>query len=379
MQQAACLIEKHKEEIIEEWVKKVREELLAPRETTDLILRNHVPLLLDDIIEILNAIDDFKISEEKSNFEEMLERSMGHGRHRSSSEGYNVEQVLAEYIILHRILTGMFRREKAYSAEIADILKYIIENSMLYSVSAFSKSIDEIRQKLLGILIHDLRNPVTAANLAIGMLRQEDEPERFIKLKEMTKSNIKRSLELMEDLLESVTTGAGEGLTMEFAEKDLVPYVESVYNEASEIYSNQFIFKCDKKEITGIFDCALITRVLENIINNAVKYGLRGTPITISVEDTLEKVIIRVHNEGNAIPKDKQKEIFKFLNTSNGYGPGKLKSWGMGLTIVKAVAKGHGGMIKLESSEEHGTTFSLVLGKYKNEPGKVKTALNFSK
>lgn len=377
MHKAADLLERHKGEIVEEWVNKVREELFAPRETTDLVLRNHVPLLLDDIILIMKAFDNFSITEEKNNFEEMLERSIGHGRHRSTSEGYNVEQVLSEYIILHRILTGLFRKEDAYSTEIADLLKFIIENSMLYAVSAFSKSIDEIRRKLLGILIHDLRNPITAANLAIGMLRQEDEPERFNKLREMTKSNITRTLELMEDLLESVTAGAGEGLTMEFAEEDLVQYVESVYHEATEIYSNKIILKCDKKEITGVFDCALIRRVLENVINNAVKYGSRGTPISISVKDSSETVTIEVHNEGNPIPEDNQKEIFKYLNTSNGYGPGKLKSWGMGLTIVKAVARGHGGMLKLKSNEEHGTTFSLVLGKYKNEPGKVKTVLNF--
>lgn len=380
MQEAAGIIEANKKEILDEWVKAVREELKAPRETTDIVLRNHVPLLLDDIIKIMKSYDNFRITEEKNNFEGMLDRSIGHGRHRSSTSGYNVEQVLREYIILHRILTALFRENKSYSAEIADIVKYVIENSMLYSIAAFTRSIDEFRQKMLGILVHDLRNPISAAYLAIGALKQEDEAERFTKLKEMTKSNMDRSLQLIEDLLESVTnTSAGEGLTMEFAEKDLVRYVESVYDEASEIYTNEIILKCDKEMIMGIFDCTMIRKVLENIINNAVKYGARGTPVTISVEDSSAYVNIAVHNEGNPIPEEKQKEIFKFLTTSNGSGLKKLKSWGMGLTIVKAVARGHGGHLKLESSVAHGTTFSLVLGKYKNEPGKVKTSLNFLK
>src|SRR5690606_30909343 len=250
---------------------------------------NHVPLLLDDLINIMKSYDDFSVEEEKHNFEGMLDRSIGHGRHRSSTSGYNVEQVLREYIILHRILTGLCREKKAYSAEIADLIKYVIENSMLYSVAAFTRSLDEFRQKMLGILVHDLRNPISAAYLAIAALKQEDEAERFTKLKEMTKGNMDRSLQLIEDLLESVTnTGAVEGLTMEFAEKDLVQYVESVYDEASEIYSNEIILKCDKQEIIGIFDCAMIRRVIENIINNAVKYGVRGTPVTISVEDSSE-------------------------------------------------------------------------------------------
>lgn len=379
MKAAADIIENNKEQILNDWIKTIKEELESPRETAEIVLRNHVPLLLEDIIKIMETYDDFRISKEKSNFEGMLERSMGHGRHRSTSLGYDVEQVHREYIILHKILTKLLRDEKAYNTDVADLIKYIIENSMLYAIGAFTKSLDEIRQKLLAIMIHDLRNPISAAYLAVGVLRQEDEPERFNKVKEMTKTSIARSLELMENLLETVTVGPGEGVTMEFSESDLLKYIESVYHEASEIYSNKIILKCDVQEIVGVFDCAMVQRVLENIVNNAVKYGSRKSTITMTVIDSPEYVTIDVHNQGNPIVVEKQKEIFKFLSTANGDGPAKLKSWGMGLTIVKAVAKGHGGKLNLESSGEHGTTFSLVLGKYKNKPGKVKTELNLIK
>jgi len=379
MQEAALIIENNKEQIIDDWIKSIREELVTPRKTAEIVLRNHVPLLLEDIINIMKSYDNFNINEEKNNFVGMLERSIGHGRHRSTSSGYDIEQVLREYIILHRILTRLYRKNDAYTTDIADLIKYIIENSMLYATGAFNQSLDEVRQKLLGIMVHDLRNPISAAYLAIGVLRQEDEPERFNKVKEMTKKSIARSLELMENLLESVTVNPGEGLTMEFAETDLLKYIESVYHEASEIYSNEIVLKCDVEEIVGVFDCAMVQRVLENIVNNAVKYGSRKTQITMTVIDSPEYVTIDIHNQGNPIDEQKQKEIFKFLSTSNGKSPGKLKSWGMGLTIVKAVAKGHGGSLKLKSNGEDGTTFSLVLGKYKNEPGKIKTALNFIK
>lgn len=379
MRQAAGIIENNKEQIVEDWVKAIREELETPRKTAEIVLRNHVPLLLEDIINIMQSYDEFKIADEKGNFEGMLERSIGHGRHRSTSSGYDIEQVLREYIILHRILTRLFRKEDAYTTDIADLIKFIIENSMLYATGAFTQSLDEVRQKLLGIMVHDLRNPISAAYLAVGVLRQEDDPERFDKVKEMTRSSIARSLELMENLLESVTVNPGEGLAMEFTESELLKYIQSVHLEASEIYSNEIVLNCDVQEINGVFDCPMIQRVLENIVNNAVKYGSRRTRITMTVIDSPEYVTIDVHNEGNPIAEEKQKEIFKFLSTSNGDGPGKLKSWGMGLTIVKAVARAHGGRLKLNSSQKDGTTFSLVIGKYKNQPGKVKTALNFIK
>lgn len=307
----------------------------------------------------------------------MLDHSIGHGRHRSSSSGYDAEQVLKEYIILHKILTNILKSQDAYSIEVADLLKYIIENSMLFAAGAFSNSLQDIRQKLIAILAHDMRNPASAAYMAISMMKSEEDPERREKIGDMAGSSIKRVLGLIEDLLHSVLVKAGEGMTLDFSEKDLVPYIESLHGEASEIYSNEILLDCDEQEIRGVFDAAMIRRVLENIVNNAVKYGERGTRVTISVEDSAEYVHIKVHNEGNPIPKKKQKEIFQFSNTSNGSGSGNIKSWGLGLSLVDAVAKGHGGYLELNSSKEAGTTFILVLGKNKNKPGKVKTALNF--
>lgn len=378
MDQAAAVLENAKNDIIELWVQKVRSELPAPNETIDPVLRDHMPLMLDDIIQIMKNYENFSFNSEKENFSEMLDSSMGHGRHRSSSSGYDVAQVLKEYIILHHILTHELRSKKEYNTEVADLLKYVIENSMLYAVVAFTGSLQKIRQKLLGILAHDIRNPASIAYSSIGMLEQEDSKERFEKIRDMSKNSIKRAIDLLENLLETVSVEAGEGLTLHFSERDLLIYIRSLYGEASEIYSNQINLECEKDIIYGIFDGAMIRRVLENIIHNAVKYGERGGPITIAVEDSPEKVAISVHNYGNPIPEQEQQEIFKFLNTANGKGPRNLKSWGMGLSLVKAVATAHGGSLELESNQEKGTTFTLILDKYGNKPGKLKSALNFT-
>lgn len=377
MNRAAAVLENAKNDIINLWVAKVRAELPAPSETVDPVLRDHLPLLLDDIIEIMKKYENFKFASEMESFDEMLDSSMGHGRHRSSSAGYDVAQVLKEYIILHRILTNELRSKKVYNTEVGDLLKYVIENSMLYAVVAFNKSLQEIRQKLLGVLAHDIRNPASVAYSSIGMLQQEDEPERFEKIRDMSKKSSKRVLNLLENLLESVSVDAGEGMTLHFSERDLMVYVRSIYAEASEIYANEFILQGEEEKIHGVFDTAMIRRVLENIVNNAVKYGERGSPITISVKDSPEKVAISVHNRGNPIPKQVQQEIFQFSNTTNGKGPRNLKSWGIGLSLVKAVAKAHGGSLELESNEQKGTTFTLILNKCANEPGELTTALNF--
>ena len=88
--------------------------------------------------------------------------------------------------------------------------------------------------------------------------------------------------------------------------------------------------------------------------SNAVKYGKRNSPITIDVKDDSDSVFISIHNEGNPIPEDKQTEIFNFLNSTNGKGPRELRSWGMGLSLVKAVARAHKGHLELRASKKTG-------------------------
>lgn len=378
MRKAAKVLEDNKEKIIENWIQKIRGEVIASRLNTELALRDHVPHLLQDIIRIMNRFEKIDVLQEELIYKEILENSIEHGRHRATSTGYTVDQILREYIVFHRILTDLLMKEKVYTTEVGVVLKYSIENAMLYSGVAFSDSLQEMRQKLIGIVAHDMRNPIAAAYLAVDMMKYEDGRERFEKVRKMALSSLRRSVELVEDLLDSITVEAGEGITLEFEKGDLLPIIQSVYAEASEIYSNQIHLECKEKEITGIFDATMLRRVLENFLSNAIKYGNRKKPITIWVETKEETLTIKVHNYGNPIPEEKQDEIFEFLNTSGISGdPAGQKSWGMGLTLVKAVAEAHGGEVTYESNKKDGTTFSLVLDKNKNKPGKVRAALNY--
>lgn len=383
MEKVARIIEENKDDLVDIWVETVREELIAPRITADLALRDHVPLLLDDIINIMKRYADSGFDHERPSYRKMLKHSIGHGRHRATSSGYDIEQVLREYILLHRILTNKLTEEEVFTTEVGNMLKYIIENSMLYSTMAFGESLREMRHKLIGTLAHDMRNPISAAYLSVDMMNHDDGKERFEKIRKMSKNSLKRSLDLLEGLLESVSVKAGEGMTMAFYELDLMDYIRSVYHEAKAIYSNEIKMQCNVDRVTGVFDGDLVRRVVENLFNNAIKHGSRETPVTIFVEDSEEYVTIRVHNYGNPIPEEKQKEIFEFMNTSGSdkskdQGEANLRSWGMGLTLVITVAEAHGGELKLESNREQGTTFSVSLGKNKNKPGKVRTTLNLS-
>jgi signal transduction histidine kinase len=378
MEKAVKVLRTHKDVILEIWLNKVQKEVEAASKNNKLALRDHLPHLLDDILNIMQRYKDFDVLRQETTYREIFENSIEHGRHRATSSGYTVEQILREYILFHHAITDLLIEEEAYNDEVGVVLKFSIENAMLYSGGAFSESLQEMRQKLLAIVAHDIRNPISAAYLAVDFLKYDEGKERFEKLRKLAHSSLKRSMELVEGLLDSITVEAGEGITLDFTEANLAENIRSLHAEAAEIYSNDIVLECDKQEINGIFDPTMIRRVLENFISNAVKYGNRDTPVTVTVMDSEEHLEIGVHNYGEEIPQEKQEEIFQFLKTAQGStGNSGLKSRGMGLSLVKAVARAHGGDVKLESSREKGTTFSITVHKFSHKPGKVKAPINY--
>lgn len=369
MKKAVLYIKENNEKIINTWEQKVIQEIEASRSTKSLVLRNQLPHVLEDIAEILDRYKDFEHVQKDEKFEEIISNSIDHGRHRASSSHYSIRQILQEYMIFHRTLTDLLREANAYTSEVGSLLMYTIETAMINSADSFTSSLQEMREKLVGTLAHDLRNPISAAYLAIDMMEYDNGPERFKRIKRLVKRSMNNSLKLIEGLLDAISVKAGQGITMQFKETDLLKDINWVYQEASEIYPNPIRLISEQKKVLGVFDGTAIRRVLENLVSNGVKYGAENSPITITVLDKDKEVIIRVHNEGFPIPKQRQNEIFSFLKTKQEGNRKNMKSWGMGLYLVKLVVEAHGGDVKFTSSKKSGTTFEMKMGKQRNKTG----------
>lgn len=378
MREAGEFIKKNNFYIIEEWEAKVRRKIPASSQTASMVLRNILPDLLGDIGEILILDEAIEDNLDKNDYEEIINKSIDHGRHRATSSHYTVKQIIGEYTVLHQVITAELRKSDLYDSSIGTTLTYILEHSMSHSLSSFTQSIQAMREKLVGTLTHDLRNPISAAYLAIDMMNYKDGEETFNKLRNLSKKSLRRSIDLMEGMLDATRIKAGEGITLNFTRDNLINEIKQVIAEADEIYSNSIELDCTESEILAVYDGTAIRRSLENLITNAVKYGERDQVVTVSIENKVERVTLNVHNKGNPIQTQDKERIFEFLNRTDREDSGPLQSWGMGLAFVKMAAEAHGGFVEVVSNPDLGTTFSIDFHKFSNSPGKIKSKLNYS-
>jgi signal transduction histidine kinase len=374
MRDAAQTILNNLQHILDSWESTVTQKIVVSEQTNKIALYDHLPSMIRDIADILIRFDGAEGLPRDEKYQEIIANSSEHGRHRATTEGYTIDQIIHEYIIFHRTLTNVLRDHDTYDADIADLLKYIVETAILQSAAAFNTSLQQMQEKLVGTLAHDLRNPLsTTYSLLDLMAMQKKDVEREM-LREMAVRSVQKALKLTEGLLDSVAARAGEGMMLNFAAVDIVQEVKVVYDEACIIYNQPIVLKCGEDEIHGVLDGVAIRRLLENLLTNAIKYGDINQPITIEVEDDAEHVSISVHNHGNPISEERQQAIFNFLERSAEANARGQQSWGMGLTLIKAVAESHQGQVLLSSSAEQGTRFAIKLSK-NNEPGKRRTQI----
>ena len=104
-----------------------------------------------------------------------------------------------------------------------------------------------------------------------------------------------------------------------------------------------------------------LNRVLQNLIDNAIKYGDVAQPILIKTEEIHGALRLSVHNEGEPIPIEEQENIFQPFHRSQHAEGEDLKGWGFGLPIVRGIVEAHGGTIEVDSTRDLGTTISLTL------------------
>ena len=221
----------------------------------------------------------------------------------------------------------------------------------------------KVKNELLGMASHDLRNPLTSIKgysgflLKKGATLKEDTRTDFLKIIHTASGNI---LGLLNDLLNLSAIESGQ-LILNLQPGNLRGLIEERVKLYTHLATEKNIhFKINFQETTVVtFDTPRIGQVLDNLLTNAIKFSPVGGTIEITMESGKGCVRVTVTDEGPSIKNEDLDDLFQPFNKF-GSDPTK-KGTGLGLAIAKKMVKLHGGALTFKPSKNQGASFSFEL------------------
>jgi phosphoserine phosphatase RsbU/P len=262
--------------------------------------------------------------------------------------------------VIHDLAAYVARDRDKYERELLRSrkrLEALVEEATQHQAEAKDRAL--AAEQMIGIVSHDLRNPLSAIAVATTLLNAGE----LSAGQERTLARIRRASEratrLISDLLDFTQARLGTGLIVTKAETRLHRAIAEVVEELTHIYPGASLKHQSSGEGVCFADVNRLAQLVGNLVSNAVAHGDPAQPITVSSTVSADSFEVTVHNHGSPIPAAAQSTIFKAM-TRGSNAPVTGRSVGLGLFIVSEIAKAHGGRAEIDSSAERGTTFRTI-------------------
>jgi sigma-B regulation protein RsbU (phosphoserine phosphatase) len=208
---------------------------------------------------------------------------------------------------------------------------------------------------MMGIVSHDLRNPLSTIQMATVVLGRNVLPVSQQRLLRRINIAAERANKLIADLLDFTQARLGKGLPVNLETIDLHAVVAETVEELSLAYPGRTLRHERAGEGRCLADPHRLAQLIGNLVANAMVYGSSGAPVIVSSSIDGSAFVLGVHNQGPAIPAALQAALFQPM--ARGTTGGAARSVGLGLFIVNEITRAHGGHAEVESTAT-GTTFS---------------------
>ena len=354
----ADVIDTHRAEIERRWLEQVKAHIgNRPIEITQ--LRNAMPDYLCRLAAVLRS--DQPLAPEATAMWVDIAR---HHAVTRVQLGFDIEQLVHEFVVLRRVLFEVLRAAGALGDPAStDNIVEIIEAAIAKSVKSYVESRDAQLQRQqathVGFLVHEFKNPISAAQLALEQLERTKREQTRPLLRERIKRSLSRLHELVAKvlLLERL-----EGTTVEYrpTEVRIAEMLDDVLAPVRELAAAKRVdLSVDvDSSITLRADRTLIASAAQNLVENAVKYTDAGH-VEVRAEVGDEDVTLHVFDQCGGLEEDQISRLFEPFRRGHPNKPGT----GLGLAIARHAVEAQGGQIGADSKRGAGCHFWIRLPK----------------
>ncbi len=229
----------------------------------------------------------------------------------------------------------------------------------LREANAQLEQVNKVKDRVLGVVAHDLRGPLGSSRMCMELARETEEAEERDELLRETTETIGKMQDLVNDLLDSTVIDSGK-LVLNREATDVREFLDRV-RRLNQRFVDQKKLRLRIEIEEGLrsvkIDARRMEQVLDNLLNNACKFSPGGTTITLAVRGEGDETVFSVADEGPGISKEEQETIFHEFAQTRVRATGGEKGLGLGLAICKKIVELHGGRISLRSEPGEGTVF----------------------
>jgi signal transduction histidine kinase/ActR/RegA family two-component response regulator len=222
----------------------------------------------------------------------------------------------------------------------------------------------DFQQLLVGIVSHDLRNPLAVIKtVTSSLLRKVDDPQKAKALERALRS-ADRANRIINDLLDVTHVRVTGELRVSRKRTDLHALLKEVVDDfrlANPEREIQLV-AADPDAVLGEWDPDRLTQVATNLISNALQHGEERTVVRVALHARGEDVVLEVHNRGPVIPSELLPVLFNpFKQGRHSQERGVGGGLGLGLYIVDQIVRSHGGKVSAHSTASEGTALTVTL------------------
>jgi phosphoserine phosphatase RsbU/P len=266
----------------------------------------------------------------------------------------------------HRALEAMRHGAQEYLVKgqgAADLLA----RTLSYAIER--KRLQDVEQLLVGVVSHDLRDPLQTIAMSFETLARSAAGDAERRTIERGRRAAARATALVHDLLDAARARLAGILPIQTSVVDLGRIALQVVDEHRERHPDRTIHVEASGDAETRADGRRIAQIVGNLLGNALQHSPPASPIGVTLQNAEHAFEIAVHSEG-VIPSEMRPRIFEPLERAALPQPGARRGVGLGLFIVGEIVRAHGGQVSVDSDEGRGTTFRVrIPGGLAERPG----------
>ena len=358
------------EAILVQWEAFASAQLPAAASMKSLALREHAQQILEAVAKDIRSpqSDDEQVEKSRGRAPQLIDASetaaQMHAILRARS-GFDINQMAAEYRALRASVLHLWAQaDRPDSTDLQDTIRFneAIDQALAESIAFFSAEVNQARNLFLGMLGHDMRNPLQVIQVTAAYLGRLNAGVDVSAAATRLVNSGARLKALLDDLLDFNRIKLGLGINIAPSEFDLADVLADELQQIRVAHPGRQIELELTGDMRGVWDANRLHQLLCNLVLNALTYGALDAPVRVVVAGMQSEVVIAVKNRGPMIERSTLHQIFDPLKRGpeNQDGPGPHGSLGLGLYICREIVTAHGGDISAQSDETE-TVFTVRL------------------